>query len=270
MARRTAESKDEAQLYRVNVLDRAIAILKIFRTGEPSLSLSEIAARTELHVSTCLRILSVLRRHGLVSKDEDSGRYRLGYEVLALAEIARSSGGLVDLARPMLRELSQNFNETAAISVRAGDSRIDLDQVVGEQSVRRVITLGVKKPLYAGAASRVLLSGLSDKELEGYLQRTSLERLASRTITDPEELKESLRRIRRDGYAESVKEQFEESGAGVVAPVYDARGQLIAAVGVSVPQFRFTRELRAKLIPAVKETAARISRAIGGSGAQRA
>src|SRR5690606_10063158 len=103
--------------------------------SDPSLTLSEIAQRADLHVSTCLRLLSTLRHHGLVSRNEEDGRFRLGYEVLAIAEIARSGSGLVDWAMPVMRELNEQFDETVVISARVGDFRIDLDQIVGQQAV---------------------------------------------------------------------------------------------------------------------------------------
>lgn len=259
---------DDDRPYKVNVLDRAVAILKTFQDG-PSLSLSEIAARADLHVSTCLRLLSTLRHHGLVARDEDSGRYRLGYQLLALAEATRGSSGLVEAALPVMRELSRQFNETVAISIRSGDSRVDLEQVIGQQAVRRVITLGVEKPLYAGAASRVLLSGLSAAELDGYLSRVPLTKLATQTITDPDALRASLDQIRAEGVALSVREQFDDSGAGVVAPVRGPRGEVVAALGVSVPQFRYTPEMAARLVPAVKDAARQVSQAIGGISPDR-
>ena len=262
MAKRSgADGKEHA--YKINVLERAVSILKAFRDGEGDLSLKELCARTGLHASTCLRIVSVLRDQGLVAKDETTGHYRLGYELIALADIARSSGGLVAIALPHMRELSRQFQETVALSVRSGDHRIDLEQVVGEQPVRRVIPLGVPKPLYTGAASRVLLSGLTDAELDGYLDRVPLEKLATNTITDPDVLRTSVAEIRANGFAESVQEQFDASGCGIVAPVIDSRGRLVAAVGVSVPQFRFSTELRDRLVPAVKLTAGRISHLLG-------
>ena len=79
----------DGERYRVNVLDRAVAILKAFDLSHPSLTLSEVAVRAKLHTSTCLRLLTTLRHHGMVSRDEGSGRYCLGYEILALAEVAR-------------------------------------------------------------------------------------------------------------------------------------------------------------------------------------
>ncbi|MBF9033307.1 helix-turn-helix domain-containing protein [Rhodobacterales bacterium HKCCE2091] len=267
MARRgegSGKTDGSARPYQINVLDRAVAILDAFGQHGPTLSLSEIAGHTGLHVSTCLRLLSNLRHHGLVARDEDGGRYRLGYRLLAMAELARGDSGLVEVALPTMRDLSRLFNETVVISVRVGDARVDLEQVVGQQSVRRVVTLGVEKPLYAGAASRVLLAGLTAAELDDYFERVELKKLASRTITNPETLRGTLAEIRAKGYAESVQEQFDDSGGGIVAPVFGGRGEIVAALGMSVPQFRFTEDLRKRIIPEVVKSANTVSRAIGG------
>ncbi len=256
----------DGERYRVNVLDRAVAILKAFDLSHPSLTLSEVAVRAKLHTSTCLRLLTTLRHHGMVSRDEGSGRYCLGYEILALAEVARGSGGLVEWARPVMRELCERFDETVVLSVRSGDFRIDLDQVIGQQNVRRVTALGDQKPLYAGAASQVLLSGLSDAELDAYLDRVELLKLAEHTVTDVAQLRRIVTRIRHDGVIDSFQQQSDSGGAGVAAGIFGARGELVGAIGVSVPQYRFTPSLRAKLIPAVLAGADKISRILGGRG----
>ncbi|NDA47546.1 MAG: hypothetical protein EBY21_09795 [Alphaproteobacteria bacterium] len=120
----------DGERYKVNVLDRAVAVLKVFDTSHRHLTLSEIAARANLHVSTCLRLLTTLRHHGLIQRDQDNGRYCLGYEILALAEIARGSSDLAQWARPAMRELCQMFDETVVLSIRKGDYRIDLDQEI--------------------------------------------------------------------------------------------------------------------------------------------
>jgi len=259
------KKQTEDRPYKVNVLDRSVAILETLSQFGPSLTQAEIAKLTNLHVSTCMRLLINLRHHGLVGKDEDSGRYRLGYRLIDWAEGARGSSGLVDIARPVMRELCNTFNETVVLSVMSGDHRVDIEQFVGRQSIRRVVTLGVEKPLYAGAASRVLLSGLSTAELDSYLERVELQKLATHTITDPEQLKASLQEIRENGYAEAGQEQYEDSGMGIVAPVKGVRGEVVAALGVSIPRFRYSEELRERILPAVLEAAAKVSRSVSGT-----
>ena len=259
----------EPRSYRVNVLDRAVAVLKAFSHAEPDLTLSEIAQRAGLHVSTCLRLLSTLRSHGLVSRNEEDGRFHLGYEIIAIAEIARSGNGLIDWAMPAMQELAEQFDETVVLSVRSGDFRIDIEQIVGQQPVRRVVTLGERRPLYAGGASRILLSGFTDEQLNAYLERVPLKKLGEQTITDPDCLRAKLADIRRDRYTESTNEQSNSGAAGVAAGIYGARDEIVGVVGVSVPQFRLTPALRAQLIPAVLAAAARISRKLGGKGSNR-
>ncbi len=256
----------DGERYKVNVLDRAIAVLKVFDASHASLTLSEIAARAELHVSTCLRLLSTLRAHGMVRREEASGRYSLGYEILALAEIARTSGGLADWARPVMRELCDQFGETVVLSVRSGDHRIDLDQAIGQQNVRRVIALGERKPLYAGAASQVLLSGFTDAEVDDYLGRVALVKLAEHTVTEPARLRRIIARIRREGFAESIQQQSDSGGAGVAAGIFDGRRDMVGAIGISVPQYRFTPALRRRLSTGVMTAADKISRILGGRG----
>lgn len=256
----------DRERYKVNVLDRAVAVLKAFDASHTSLTLSEIAARADLHVSTCLRLLTTLRHHGMVRRDEDSARYSLGYEILALAEIARDSGGLAEWARPVMRGLCETFDETVVLSVRSGDHRIDIDQMIGQQNVRRVVSLGERRPLYAGAASQVLLSGLSDQDVEDYLGRITLEKLAEHTVTDAAELRRLMARIRREGFAESFQQQSDSGGAGVAAGIFDGRREIVGAIGISVPQYRFTPTLRGKLVPGVMAAADKISRILGGRG----
>jgi DNA-binding IclR family transcriptional regulator len=90
-------------------------------------------------------------------------------------------------------------------------------------------------------------------------------KLASCTITDPDRLKASLQEIREKGYAEAGQEQYDDSGIGIVAPVKGVRGEVVAALGVSIPRFRYTEELRAQILPAVVEAAAKVSRSVGGN-----
>lgn len=256
---------DQERPYRIAVLDKAMLVLDTFVRHGPVLSLGEISALTGINVSTTMRLLVNLRYHGMVARSEDNGKYSLGYRLLTFADAARGRSSLVEFALPAMRDLTREFNETSVLSVRSGDHRIDLEQVVGNQTVRRVLTLGQPKSLYSGAASRVLLAGFSAKELQSYLERVPLVKIATDTIIDPEVLKASLIEIRANGYAWSKQEQADNSGAGVVAPILGVRGEIIAALGISVPQFRFTNELRDRLIPAVKKAAESVSARISMS-----
>ncbi len=253
-----AAAGGEAAIYRVAAVDRAISLLHAFTPRTPELALSQLASRTGLHRATALRLLRVLARHGLIEQDAQTARYRLGLGLIGLAETAKQQTGLVARALPAMRQIQEHLNETCFLSVRAGDSRVNIEQLVGLQELRRVVSIGDPKPLYVGASSKVLLAGMPDEWIDAYLARTRLVPSTAWTITDPARLREEIARIRRQGYAEAIREGDAQS-TGAAAPLRDALGQVVAAVAISIPYARHGKPLMAAIIDAVLRAAAAIS-----------
>ncbi len=264
-----ATGADDGPTYKVSVLDRSISVLQAFTVGVPHLTLAEISRATGLHRSTVLRLLSTLAHAGLVIRDADTGKYALGYEIIAMAEVARAGSGIADWARPVMREIRDRLNETVVLSVRTGDYRVDIDQIIANQPIRRVVTLGEHKLLTFGAPSLSILSGLPRGQVEeivGRLRKKSLELYPS---FDEALLYERLERIRETG----VHEQRSQYGPGtwsgsfgIAGPVFGRRGEVVAALGVSVPSGRMTPDMRDGLADAVREGCAAISARLGSAG----
>jgi IclR family KDG regulon transcriptional repressor len=160
--------------YSIEVLSRAIDILSMFRHERPSMSLAEIVQAVQLPKTTVFRILSSLVARGFCEWDPEAGKYSLGFELVRFADIRRRQSNVHDIAIPVMREIRNEANETVILSVRSGDSRVHVDFVEGLQPMRRMADLGVRAPLYAGAASKVLLAGMEDDEIDAYLDRTTL------------------------------------------------------------------------------------------------
>lgn len=246
-----------APAYRVTVLERAIDVLEAFERVGLSLRLADVAAATRLHPTTALRLLTILCRRGLVMRDAETGRYSLGYGLLALAEVAKARTGLVEHCLPVMRRLRDSLNETILLSVRDGDWRVDLEQLVGLQENRLVITVGGRKLLYVGAASKLLLSAMTDDEIDDYVARTPLLARGEQTIVDPAALRAEMARIRSRGYAESLSEG-PSRGAAVAAPVL-AGDRVVASLSVFLPGQRYGRNLRRDIVDAVCAAAASLS-----------
>jgi DNA-binding IclR family transcriptional regulator len=257
-----AAAKNSDETYAVSSLDRAIDILEAFTQRRPELGLKEIAAATGLHKATAFRLLAALCRRGLVLKHAETGSYRLGFRVIGLAEIAKASGGLAAEALPVMRTLRDALEETIFLSVRAGDWRIDLEQVAGLQSLRRVLVMGEPKSLHAGAASKLLLADMSDAEIAGWLARADLARFTKTTLTSPAALKREIAAIRRQGFAEGWDER-NSGGAGVAAPLFGPSGTLLGALSAAIPTSRYAPELKRRTQALVREAAATISRRLG-------
>ena len=233
--------------YSIEVLSRAIDVLSVFSHSRPSLSLVEIVQAVRLPKSSVFRLLSSLAARGLCEFDPETKKYGLGFELLRLADIRRRQTKVHDVAIPVMRDIRNEVNETVILSVRSGDSRVHIDFVEGLHPMRRMADLGVGSPLYAGAASKVLLAGMEDDEIQAYLVQTDLRAFQKGTITDPNVLWREIRLIRKRGFAESKGELF-TGGGGLAAPIKDYSGKTIAVIDILTPEHRYTTEHREKCI----------------------
>lgn len=199
----------------VAAVDRALMLLAAFREGDRSLSLVELAERTQLVKSTALRLLASLIHFGLAQRLDD-GRYALGPEVARLQSIYTASFSLEKVVLPALHQLVHRTRESAVYHVRQGDMRLCLYRVDSPQPIRDHVQVGDLVPLNRGAGGRVLTAFSGGKG----------------AIYD---------RIRREGYAALVGDRSPEL-AGISAPVFKAQGELVAAVTLTMPANRFRKE----------------------------
>jgi IclR family transcriptional regulator, KDG regulon repressor len=257
-----SEAAQKNNPYAIGVLSRTFDILAEFSHAKPSLSLGDLVTAVRLPKTTVFRVLSSLVERGYCECDPQTGRYSLGFELLRLADIRRRQTNVHDVAAPAMRDIRNAVNETVILSVRAGDSRVHIDFVEGLHAMRRMADLGVPAPLYAGAASKVLLAGMDDEEIEAYLDRTDLTAFQDATITDRTVLWREVRSIRRRGFAESKGELFAGGGA-LAAPIKDFSGRTIAVLDILTPEHRYTDEHRERCIAILLEGTHRASEKLG-------
>jgi DNA-binding IclR family transcriptional regulator len=251
-----------ANPYAIEVLSRAIDILSVFGHTRPAMSLAEIVQAVRLPKTTVFRVLSSLVARGLCEWDAQGGTYSLGFELVRLADIRRRQSSVHDVAMPVMREIRNEVNETVILSIRSGDSRVHIDFVEGLHPMRRMADLGVGAPLYAGAASKVLLAGMEDEEIEAYLDRTQLAAFQESTITDRNVLWREVRAIRKRGFAESKGELFPGGGA-LAAPIKDFSGKTVGVMDILTPEHRYTPAHREHCIGMLLAGARRASERLG-------
>ena len=248
--------------YTIEVLRRAVEILSVFSHARPAMSLAEIVQAVRLPKTTVFRVLASLVERGFCEWDAPSGKYSLGFELVRLADIRRRQSSVHDVAIPVMREIRNAVNETVILSVRSGDFRVHIDFVEGLHPMRRMADLGVRAPLYAGAASKVLLAGLDDDEIEAYLARSDLTAFQESTITDPAVLWREIRAIRKRGFAESKGELFAGGGA-LAAPIKDFSGRTVGVMDILTPEHRYTAEHRERCIGLLLDGATQASQRLG-------
>jgi len=247
----------------VKSVRRAVAILRSFSLEEPELSVTYLSRRLNVHKSTISRLLSTLEAEGLVDRNPETGHYRLGVGLIELAGLVMLHRDLRQAARPLLRQLADQTQETVNLAVRDDDEAINIEQVAPHG--RRVLNIGWvgrRTPLHASSTGKVLLAYLPEAELDALLQKP-LARFTEYTITDVQALRAELALVRQRGYATGL-EELEIGLNAVAAPVRDHTGRVIATASAAGPSYRFSRQhIEEEAAAQVVACAERISRALG-------
>lgn len=243
----------------VQSIRRAFAVLGALSDGP--MGVTEVAERTRLPKSTAARLLASLAVDEAVEQLPDSARWRLGPRIEHLAANLRPSRSLIAVARPHLVELAATAGEASGLSMPDGFTVHYIDQADGQHPVSVRDWTGTRLPMHAGSAGIVFLAHLRPPELDRYLQ-LPLERFTEHTVTDPDALRDRLRRVLHAGVA-WTRDEFAEGLSSVAAPISGADGEVTAAVHVHGPSYRFPPPGGEPAIEeAVRATAARISVAL--------
>jgi IclR family KDG regulon transcriptional repressor len=246
----------------VQSVERAIAILESFSLGKPERGVNELSRELGLHKSTVSRLMRTLKHGGLLSRNPETERYRLGVDLIGLAAQVVSFMDVREVALPFLRELAEVCRDTVNLSVMDAGQVVNLEQFVPPtRRIKNIGRVGRRMSPHCTAAGKVLLAYLPQDELDRILQ-AGLEQHTPHTITDPDELRKELARVREQSYA-TVREELEEGLNVVAAPIHDHTGQVVASVSVAGPAYRITPELFPELAGRLMDTAAAISAKLG-------
>ena len=220
---------------RVQSIERAFAVLGTLADGP--IGVTEVAERSSLPKSTAARLLASLAREGVVEQVPGDTRYRLGGRLATLAAGVLPTRSFARLARPTLADLAASVGEAAGLSVPEGDLVHYVEQVDTPNPVSVRDWTGSRIPMHAVSSGQVLLAFRQPATIERYLEGP-LERFTDRTIVERDALRERLRAVRRDGYAWAL-EEFDRGISSVAAPIADASGEVVAAIHLHGPSYRF-------------------------------
>ena len=248
---------------RVQSIERAFAVLGALTDGP--IGVTEVADRVDLPKSTAARMLASLAREGAVEQLPGETRYRLGPRIESLATGLAAARDVVAIARPQLAELAAAIGETAGLSIPEGDAMHYVEQVDSDQPVGVRDWTGSRIPLHAVSSGLAVLALRPRDRIEAYLGRP-LERFTARTMTDADELRARLQRIQLDGHAWTNGE-YADGIASVAAGIADSSGEIVAAIHVHGPAYRFPSPgSETRIAELLVESAARLSRRLRQAG----
>jgi DNA-binding IclR family transcriptional regulator len=245
----------------IQSVGRAFAILEQFSHDQRSLGVTTVANRLKLHKSTCFGLLHTLQELGYIQKDPDTGRYSLGLKAFELGQAYIGGLDLRQISRPHLLSLVEKTQETVHLVVLEGLRGVYIDKVEGSHAISISSRIGQQAKLHCTGVGKVLLAHMPDEDRAQVL-KLGLERYTEHTITDEGQLGDHLWRIRQSGFGID-DEEIEIGLRCVAAPIFNARRQVIAAISISGPSSRLTRDKFEELSRLVKHAAEDVSRQLG-------
>ncbi len=241
----------------VQVVDRVFTIMEyLSQAGEPK-GPTEIAAATGINKSTVYRLVSSMCRGGYIEKNS-AGEYHIGVKLVEIVSNHINRLELQTEARPFLNELHADLGLVVHLGILDGADVVYVEKMDIERNLRLYAQIGMRVPAFCSSLGKCLLSCLSGDELDRLFSRRKLERYTPNTITSVKQLREHLREVRRQGWAMD-REEYIIGNRCIAAPVFDYRGEMIAAVSASGPPSLLTDDRIPEVTERVKKAAAKIS-----------
>ncbi|MDX6281580.1 MAG: hypothetical protein QOH03_2651 [Kribbellaceae bacterium] len=241
----------------IQSVDRAIRILGVLQ-GARRLSLSEVASRLELPPSTVHGILKTLQAHGMVVQDRDSNRYQLGPAVLKLGNVYLDTLELRSRAVTWSEELARRSGHAVRTGVLTFDEVVIIHHEPRPDGSRQMPEVGIVIPAHASALGKALLAFLPEQVDE--LTGDKLRSMTSETLVDPAALRAQLAEVAKEALA-TEREEAVLGEAGIAAPIFDASGVAVGAIGIVLPAADWPPAESS--FTAVREAARNISRELG-------
>jgi IclR family KDG regulon transcriptional repressor len=249
----------------IKSLVKALNIVKLFTPAKSEWGIKEIVEALGYHKSSVQRLVTTLAAEGFLERTRTKGSvFKLGPMLLMLGNVASQSTDLRRVARPFLRRLVEQTQETSHLCVVDQSKCYYLDKIDSKQAIRLSTYVGQRLHLHCSGVGKALLSGMSQEEVDRIIAERGLPRFTENTIIDREHLSRELASIREKGLSFD-NEEYEVGLRCVAAPVLDNRGRVVAAISISGPTQRLTTEALDRFAVYVKEAARGVSRNLGYS-----
>ncbi len=250
-------------------VNRAFDILEAISGRNSGLTNAYIARRLGIPKSSASSILHVLQERGYVCRHPESGRYKLGSNVLTLGRKVLETSDIRDLALPFMRSLVDQIDLTCHIAILGQHEAVHLEKVVARRSFRQDMSrsVGESVPLHTSSVGKALLAWWPRSTVTSFFPDAHLDKFGPRTITTMPRLLAKLDEVRKQGYALD-DEECRSGWRCVGAPIFDPLGRSTVAICLTGTVSELNDASLATTATAVKEAAQRISRLLAMENVQ--
>lgn len=239
-------------------LARGLAVINAFQERKRHLTIAQLSHRTGIPRASVRRCLYTLMQLNYVTTDGHT--YSLLPKVLTLGHAYLSSTPLAVSAQPYLDRLSEQLHEACNLATLEGEQILYIARSAIPQRLISVdLSVGSRLPAYCTSMGRVLLAALDDESLQDYLAHADLRPKTSRTLHTQQALWDCLQQVRKQGWC-IVDQELEQGLRSLAVPVFDANGQVLAAINISAHSSRIqVSELERRYLPIMLETSRELS-----------
>lgn len=241
---------------------KALSLLEALARSDEPRGVTELANETGLTKANVHRLLRTLLAHGYVIQHEDHAKYALSTKMWQLGSRAISRLDVSDVARPVVRDLCAQADESVQFAIPDGDAVIYVDKADSTHPLRATTQIGSRVPAHCVSSGKSMLA--FSEELRSRL-KYPLARYTPTTITKKPALEAEFARIREAGYSVN-RGEWREGVWGIAAPIFDARGKVIASIGIWGTESRLGGASIKRLGGIVAAAASRISSQLGHAG----
>lgn len=225
---------------KVKSLSKALDVLDCFSVDEPELGITEICNKLGLYKSNVHNIVSTFEKHGYLTKNPHTNKYKLGLNILKLSNIISSNLHERDFIQPHIKQIANETDEIVYYAILHNKQVLYLDYACTSGTIMETSKMGVMAPVYCTATGKAMLAFLPDDELESLLQ-DDFAQFTENTITNKEAMRAELIKSRKRGYSvDNMEHEYGIKGVGV--PIMDRRGYPFAAISISGPSLRFDED----------------------------
>jgi len=233
---RPKSSMTGQQATNIQALDRALDVLEALAAHE-GITLTELADYLDQSPATMHRVLATLEHRRYVESDPERQEWFVGSEAFRLGSAFLQRTNIVELSRPVMRELMSRTGETSNLGIERDGNVLFVSQIKTHETIRAFFPPGTHAPLHASGIGKALLSAFDEARFEAFVRTAQFSRFTANTVASAEQLREAVRQIRHRGYALDDEERTIGMRC-VAAPIIDGYGEAVAGISVSGPTMR--------------------------------
>jgi IclR family acetate operon transcriptional repressor len=246
--------------YTIPNLGKACEVMELISNTSEGCLLKELVVQLRIPRTTALRITETLLEHGYLARN-DAGAFTLGTSLVRLGVKALDHLDIRGIARPVLQALSNDTGESSHLAVLNGDKSMLVEVADSPRPVRIASRPGTRVDLHCSATGKVFLA-FSIPEPRKFCRTLQLTSHSKNTDTSVADVLRSVEATRMQGYAID-EEEYVPGVRCIAAPVINAFGKTIAAVGITASTSTFTKAKLRTMPVKIKRAADSISARMG-------